>query len=75
MINAVLRLRRDNDYNYDKIKSTFIPANGEICLVDTAKEGLRAVCGDGKSTFAELSFLNDFIQKGYYFEGNFYSDF
>ena len=72
MINAVLRLRRDNDYNYAKIKDSFIPANGEICLVDTAREGLRAVCGDGKSTFANLSFLNDLIQKGYYKNGTFY---
>lgn len=50
-INAVLRLRRDNDYNYSKIKDSFIPKNGEICLIDTAKDGLRAVCGDGSSTF------------------------
>jgi hypothetical protein len=50
-INAILRLRRDNDYNYAKIKDTFIPADGEICLVDTARNGLRAVCGDGVSTF------------------------
>jgi hypothetical protein len=61
MINAVLRLRRDNEFNYDKIKNSFVPADGEICLVDTARDGLRAVCGDGKSTFAELSFLNDLI--------------
>lgn len=74
MINAVLRLRRDNDYNYAKIKDTFIPANGEVCLVDTARDGLRAVCGDGKSTFGELKFLNNFIKKGYYFEENFYED-
>ena len=74
MIKAGLRLRRDNDYNYAKIKDSFIPANGEICLVDTARDGLRAVCGDGVSTFGQLDFLNDFIKKGYYYEGNFYSD-
>ena len=67
MINAVLRLRRDNDYNYAKIKDSFIPANGEICLVDTARDGLRAVCGDGVSTFGQLNFLADFIKKGYYY--------
>ena len=39
-----LRLRRDNSFNYDKIKDTFIPANVEICLVDTPRDGLRAVC-------------------------------
>lgn len=74
MINAVLRLRRDNEFNYNKIKNSFVPADGEICLVDTARDGLRAVCGDGKSTFAELSFLNDLIQKGYLNNGIFYRD-
>lgn len=72
--NSVIRLRRDNDYNYDKIKNTFIPAKGEICLIDTARNGLRAVCGDGSSTFGELKFLDDFIKKGYYYNGIFYKD-
>jgi hypothetical protein len=74
MFNAVLRLRRDNDYNYAKIKDTFIPANGEICLVDTAREGLRAVCGDGVHTFGQLSYIGELIVKGYYKDGAFYSD-
>lgn len=74
MINAILRLRRDNDFNYNKIKDTFIPADGEICLVDTAFNGLRAVCGDGVSTFGQLEFMNDLIIKGYYKDGYFYED-
>ena len=74
MINTIIRLRRDNDYNYAKIKDTFVPANGEICLVDTARDGLRAICGDGVSTFGKLEFLNDFLKKGYLNEGVFYYD-
>ena len=74
MINAVIRLRRDNDYNYAKIENTFIPANGEICLVDTARNGLRAVCGDGVTPFGQLEFIDGFIQYGYYYENEFYED-
>ena len=74
MVTATIRLRRDNDYNYAKIKDSFIPANGEICLVDTARDGLRAVCGDGTTPFGQLEFLNDFIQKGYFVDGKFYKD-
>lgn len=76
MINAVLRLRRDNDYNYAKIKDTFIPANGEICLVDTARYGLRAVCGDGVSTFGQLEYIGESLEQGYYDNtaNNFYVD-
>lgn len=75
MINAILRLRRDNEFNYNKIKDSFIPANGEICLVDTARNGLRAVCGDGRTPFGELEFMDNFIQKGYYKDGLFYKDY
>ena len=66
MLNAILRLRRDNDYNYEKIKDTFIPASGEICLVDTARNGLRAVCGDGVSTFAQLEYIGESFKQAYY---------
>lgn len=74
MKNVILRLRRDNDYNYEKIKNSFIPANGEICLVDTARSGLRAVCGDGKTPFGELDFMNNLFVKGYVKDGLFYID-
>lgn len=74
MLNVVLRLRRDNEFNYNKIKDSFIPANGEICLIDTPRDGLRAVCGDGVSVFGELPYVFDFIEKGYYKEGSFYID-
>jgi hypothetical protein len=74
MINAILRLRRDNDYNYAKIKNTFIPAKGEICLIDTAREGLKAVCGDGVTPFGMLEYFNELIVFGYYNEEQFYKD-
>ncbi len=74
MLNAILRLRRDNDYNYEKVKDSFVPANGEICLVDTARSGLRAVCGDGKTPFAELDFMDNLFIKGYIQNGFFYTD-
>jgi hypothetical protein len=74
MFNAILQLRRDNDYNYNKIKDTFIPQDGEVCLVDTAHEGLRAVCGDGKTPFAQLEYMNNVFVKGYYSNEIFYKD-
>ena len=73
-LKAVLRLRRDNDYNYEKIKDSFIPANGEICLVDTAKEGLRIICGNGVDKFGDLKFIDGTLIKGYYKNNNFYED-
>ena len=73
-LNTILRLRRDNDYNYRKIASTFIPADGEICLVDTSSGGgLRAVCGDGKTPFGELSYNDTKVIKGIYKDGAFYN--
>jgi hypothetical protein len=72
--NAILQLRRDNDYNYKKIEDKFIPANGEICLIDTARSGLRAVCGDGITPFAQLDFIDNVLLRGYYDAGVFYKD-
>lgn len=72
--DGIVQLRRDNDYNYAKVGDTFIPANGEICLVDTAKNGLRAKCGDGKSTWNQLDYIDEYVVKGYYYEGKFYKD-
>lgn len=77
-IDAIIRLRRDNDYNYELIKNTFVPAAGEVVLVDTARDGLRAKVGDGVSTYAELQFVDEdirnMVQQGYYNQGEFYKD-
>lgn len=73
-INSVIRLRRDNDYNYAKVANKFIPADGEICLIDTARSGLRAVCGDGHTPFGELDFMDNLFIKGYAYNGLFYTD-
>ena len=73
-LNTIIRLRRDNQNNYDKVKDIFIPANGELCLVDTIRDGLRVVCGDGQTTFGNLKYVDEFIIKGYYSDGKFYQD-
>ena len=73
-VEAIIRLRRDNDYNYERIKNTFVPANGEVVLVDTARDGLRAKVGDGITTYANLQFtdadIRNAVLQGYY-EGDF----
>ena len=80
--SSTVTLRRDNDYNYKKIENTFIPENGEVCLVDVAGYGLRTKVGNGISTFAQLPYadetilqnINSLIVKGYFYQGNFYAD-
>ena len=82
IFNGIIRLRRDNDYNYEKIKHSFIPQNGEVCLVDTSTRGLRAKVGDGKTTFANLEYadsmlvseMDSIVISGYFRDGKFYSD-
>ena len=77
-IDATIRLRRDNDYNYEAIKDIFIPSNGEVVLVDTTNDGLRAKVGNGVNTYAELQFTDEDIRnavlQGYYDNGIFYQD-
>ena len=74
MLNTIIRLRRDNDYNYNKVKDTFIPANGELCLVDTARDGLRVVCGDGQTVFGKLDYAFETLVQGYYNDGKFFRE-
>lgn len=75
-VNASIQLRRDNDYNFERVKNSFIPANGEVVLVDTARDGLRAKVGDGYSTWANLNYvgedMRDAVLHGYLIDGNFY---
>ncbi len=74
--NTIIQLRRDNDYNFEHIKNTFIPANGEVVLVDTAHDGLRAKVGNGVSTYADLPFtdadIRNAVLHGYLIDGDFY---
>lgn len=77
IINAIIACRRDNDYNYAKVATTFIPKSGEICLVDTSQQGLCAIVGDGSATYDELlakGYVNDIFVKAYLYNGFFYSD-
>ena len=78
VLNAVIQLRRDNDYNFKKVENSFIPANGEVVLVDTAKDGLRAKVGDGYSTFAQLQYtdtdLRNTVLHGYLQNNILYQD-
>ena len=77
-INASVRLRRDNDYNFERIKDTFIPASGEVVLVDVAAIGLRAKVGDGFTPYGELPYIDEdlrnMVQFGYYDNNIFYRD-
>ena len=74
LVNSVIKLRRDNDYNYNKVKDTFIPSRGEVCLVDTARQGLCAVVGDGISTYGELKYVNSIFEKVYFIGDKIYED-
>lgn len=69
---TVIKIRRNNDYNYEKVKDTFIPKHGELCLVDTLKSGLRVKCGDGISTYGQLDYIDTVIYQGFLIDGEFY---
>ena len=76
-INAIIQLRRDNETNFNLVKDTFIPANGEIVLVDTIN-GLRAKVGTGTMTYGRLPFTDvsarNSVVNGYYYNGVFYEN-
>lgn len=71
---VVFKLRRDNDYNYEKVKDSFIPKKGEICLVDTARQGLCVIVGDGVSTYGSLEYENTIFQRVYFIGEKIFKD-
>lgn len=81
-IKTRIQLRRETEASIDQIKDTFIPLKGEVVLVDTASDGIRAKIGDGSSTFSELSFSDENLRalatgtivRGYYYNGRFYAN-
>lgn len=60
ILNVVIKLRRETEKFYDKVKDIFIPLNGEVCLVDSINYGLRAKVGDGKTLWKDLPY-SDFM--------------
>lgn len=71
-LNGSLALRRDNDYNYSKYASSFVPEKGEVCLVDTTDQGLCAKVGDGVSSYGDLEFTNLIFERVNFQEKNAY---
>ena len=76
LFNGIIRLRRDNESNYEIVKDIFIPASGEVCIVDCSGK-LRFKVGDGVNNFASLPYLdnqNSSLNHGYLLNNNFYAD-
>lgn len=78
VLSASICLRRDNDFNYNKIKDTFVPLNGEVCLVDTSV-GIRAKIGNGFNNYDSLPWLDEqalsgIVLQGYLKDNEFYLD-
>lgn len=78
VLSASICLRRDNEFNYDKVKDTFIPLNGEICLVDTAY-GIKAKIGNGFNSYGSLPWIEEqallgIVIQGYLKDNEFYLD-
>lgn len=70
-LNILLQLRRDLLSNYS---SSYVPLQGEVCLVDTPRSGLRVKYGDGITNFGSLGYADDVLITGYFIDGNFYVD-
>lgn len=71
-----IKFRRDTEQKYG---SSFIPLNGEICLVDT-NNGLKFKVGDGDTNFNLLPFVDEdhldkfSVLQGYYYNNKFYKE-
>lgn len=80
-INTRVRLWKDTDENFESIKDSLIPLDGEIIIVVTENDEYRYKIGDGKTTYENLPFADQYIRdqisgivvQGYYHESQFYT--
>lgn len=80
-IQTRVRLWKDTDENFESIKDSLIPLDGEIIIVETADDGIRYKVGNGKTTYADLPFadqtirdqLSGIVVQGYYHDGQFFT--
>lgn len=75
-IKTKIKLRKDIEANYDLVRNSFIPENGEVCIVDM-NGTLKFKVGDGLHYFGSLPYIesgNDVVGQYYYFNGKFYTD-
>lgn len=80
-IQTRVRLWKDTDENFESIKDSLIPLNGEVIIVEFPDGDIRYKVGDGRTTYANLKFADQTIRdqvcgivvKGYYFENEFYT--
>lgn len=81
IFNGVIRLRKDTESNFQKIENSFIPANGEACLIVTGT-GIRVKVGDGVTILKSLNYIDQHllnlidsvVVRGYYHNSKFYTD-
>lgn len=67
LIKTRLKLKYDTFTNWDKVKTTFVPLKGEVCLVEVPNVGDDGVqsapsvlmkVGDGTSTYGALEYIS-----------------
>lgn len=76
-IITTIKLRKDTEANYQLVGNSFVPANGEVCFVDTEIYGLRVKVGNGVDNFNTLPYQdqeNNVVLNGYALNGKFYAD-
>ena len=61
--NSRITLKYDSITEWNKVKDTFIPLKGEVCIINPASDDLpSATClikiGDGTSEFSKLDYLS-----------------
>lgn len=77
IFDSVIRLRKDTEANFNKVKASYIPESGEVCLVETDLYGIRTKVGDGINTFEDLPYTDTVVGAvvvGYLMNDNFYTD-
>ena len=59
IMEVVIQLRKDTELNFAKVAHKFIPADGEVCLVETTDFGIKTKIGNGVDYIGDLPYAED----------------
>ena len=58
ILNTRIQMKMDTEANFDAIGTTFVPYAGEMLIVTRTDGSIGIKCGNGESTYNQLTFID-----------------
>lgn len=58
ILNTRIQMKMDSEANFDAVGTTFVPYAGEMLIVTRTDGSIGIKCGNGESTYSQLTFID-----------------